>query len=122
MVVLSSVCALGVDNNQRNMGHRAIIFVICVFGAFVYWSYCAVLVSYLTVMDDALPINTVEDILRKTGYCVILRKSSVTTEYFDEADLDTNAVAYNILKQGLRNVCYTCKYSSILKSLFKVII
>ena len=100
MVVLSSIGALGVENNQQNFGHRAIVFTICVFGAFVYWSYCAMLVSYLTVTDNKLPINTLDDILRNKGYCIILGNGSVTNDYFFEADLDTNPVAYNILQQG----------------------
>jgi len=77
----------------------------------VYWSYCAMLVSYLTVTDNELPINTLDDILRNKGYCIILGNGSVTNDYFFEADLDTNPVAYNILQQGrviviiLKNTC-----------------
>ena len=100
VVVLSSIGALGVENTQRKLGHRAIVFIICVFGAFVYWSYCAVLVSYLTITDNELPINTLEDILRNKGYFIILRKGSVTNDYFYEADLETNPVAHDILQQG----------------------
>ena len=116
VVVLSSVGTLGVDNNQRNLGHRAIVFIICVFGAFVYWSYCAVLVSYLTVIDNELPINTLEDILRNKGYSMILRKRTTIADYFSEADLETNPVAYNILQEGLRNNCYSLKYCILITS------
>jgi len=106
VVVLSSIGALGVDNNQRSVKHRAVVFIICVFGAFVYWSYCAVLVSYLTITDNELPINNLEDILRNNGYFIILRKGFVTTDYFTDADLEDNPVAYHIFQQGLKNNCH----------------
>ena len=99
------------ENLYTNNYQCFVVFIICVFGAFVYWSYCAMLVSYLTVTDNELPINTLDDILRNKGYCIILGNGSVTNDYFFEADLDTNPVAYNILQQGrviviiLKNTC-----------------
>ena len=95
-VVLTSIGALGIDNDQKKYSHKAIILIICVFGAYVYWSYSAVLVSYLTVVDNELPINNLEDVVAKNGYFIILRNGSITNDYFEEAQQDTNPVAYQI--------------------------
>ena len=95
-VVLTSIGALGIDIDQRKYSHKAIILIICVFGAYVYWSYSAVLVSYLTVVDNELPINNLEDVVAKNGYFIILRNGSITNDYFEEAQHDTNPVAYQI--------------------------
>jgi len=83
-----------------------IIFTICIFGGLVYWSYCAVLVSYLTVIDNNLPVNNLEDILIKKGYSIILRNGSITNDYFSEAEMDTHPVAHNIFRQGLGINCF----------------
>ena len=95
-VVLTSIGALGIDNDQKKYSHKIIIFYICVFGAYIYWSYSAVLVSYLTVVDNELPINNLEDVAAKNGYFIILRNGSITNDYFEEAQQDTNPVAYQI--------------------------
>ena len=48
------------------------------------------------MIDNELPINSLEDISAKNGYFVVLRKSSITNDYFEEAEYDTNPVAYQI--------------------------
>ena len=95
-VVLTSIGALGIDNDQKKYSHKIIILYICVFGAYIYWSYSAVLVSYLTVVDNELPINNLEDVAAKNGYFIILRNGSITNDYFEEAQQDINPVAYQI--------------------------
>ena len=97
-VVLTSIGALGIDNDQKKYSHKIIILYICVFGAYIYWSYSAVLVSYLTVVDNELPINNLEDVVAKNGYIIILRNGSITNDYFEEAQHDTNPVAYQIFQ------------------------
>jgi hypothetical protein len=106
VAVLSSIGTLSVDNNQNSIGHRVIVLTICIFGGLVYWSYCAVLVSYLTVIDNNLPINNLEDILVKKGYSIILRNGSITNDYFSEAEIDTQPVAHNLFHQGMRRNWY----------------
>ena len=99
--VICSIGTLSLDNNQNTTGHRVLVFTICIFGGLIYWSYCAVLVSYLTVIDNDLPVNNLDDILTKTGYSIILRNGSITNDYFSGAEIATHPVAHKIFNQGL---------------------
>ena len=102
-IILTSIGALGLDNDYKKISQKVIIVIICFFGALVYWSYCAVLVSYLTVVDNVLPINDLEDIVAKKSYFILLRKGSITNDYFEEAQFDTNPVAFQIYQDQFRH-------------------
>ena len=56
--VFYSLIGQGVEINPKGMNVRIILFLICVTGAIVYWSYCAGLVSSLTVEKYDFPIKS----------------------------------------------------------------
>ena len=98
-IVMLPIGALGIDNNVRKLSNRITIFFICLFGSLVYWSYCAVLVSLLTVSDNRLPINSLEDLLGHKDYTLYYMEGTVAYNYFSQARAETNTVAYHIFQE-----------------------
>ena len=119
--VLLPIGTLGIDNAMRKLSNRIIIFFICLFGALVYWSYCAVLVSLLTVSHNPLTINKLEDMQgHSKTHSLYYLKGTAAYNYFSQATPDTNPVAYDIFLeyfnntgtqfiQRLRNISYNCQ-------------
>ena len=91
--------SLGIDNTVRKLSNRIIIFFICLFGTLVYWSYCAVLVSLLTVSDNHLTINNLKDMLGTKDYTLYYLTGTAAYNYFSKATYETNPVAYDIFKE-----------------------
>ena len=87
---------LGIDNNVRKLSNRIITFFICLFGACVYWSYCAVLVSLLTVSDNPLTVNNLEDMIGHNKYTLYYQRGTASYNYFSQAKNETNPTAYAI--------------------------
>jgi hypothetical protein len=56
--VFYTLIGQGVDINPKGLNVRILLFLICVTGAMVYWSYCAGLTSSLTVEKYDFPIKT----------------------------------------------------------------
>ena len=99
---------LGIDNNVQKLSYRIVIFIICVFGACVFWSYNAVLVSLLTVSSSKLPINSLDDLYKQVdnGYTLMLMTGTAAYNYFDKARLDTNPDAWKIYQVYLKGNMY----------------
>ena len=91
--------SLGIDNNVRKLSNRIIILVICVFGSLVYWSYCAVLVSLLTVSENHLTIDKLEDMVGHSQFKLYYQTGTASYNYFSKAHDDTNRVAAQIFKE-----------------------
>ena len=102
-IVMLPIGSLGIDNNVKKLSNRIIIFFICLFGTLVYWSYCAVLVSLLTVSDNPLTINKLDDMLGKTDYTLYYMTGTAAYNYFSEATEETNPVAYGIFQEYFVN-------------------
>ena len=68
--VLLALGALGISEDPKRISARWLFFSICLFGAIVYWSYNAILVSLLTVDFFVLPIQTLNDLLVKDQVCL----------------------------------------------------
>ena len=98
-VVLLPVGALGIDNNVKKLSNRITILSICVFGALVYWSFCAVLTSLLAVSENPLTINTLSDLLEDRPYTLYYVKGTAAYNYFSEATEQTNRNGYNLFRE-----------------------
>ena len=98
-IVMLPIGTLGIDNNVEKLSYRIIILFTCLFGALVYWSYCAILVSLLTVSSSRLPINRLEDLLNKSGYSLGIMAGTAAYNYFSKADQETNLIAYEIFQK-----------------------
>ena len=96
--------SLGIDNNVKTLSHRMLLLSICVFGSLVYWSYCAILVSLLTVSNNPLTVNRLEDMLDKSQFQLIYQEGTVAYNYFSKANRDTNWVAAGIFKEYAMDV------------------
>ena len=98
-IVIRPIGALGIDNDVKKSSYRIIIFSVCFFGTLVYWSYCAVLTSLLTVSDTPLTINKLEDIEGHKRYKLYYQTGTAAFNYFSQANELTNPVAYQIYKE-----------------------
>ena len=97
-LVMLPIGTLGIDNNVEKLSYRIIVLFTCIFGALVYWSYCAVLVALLTVSNNRLPINKLGDVLNNSGYSLVLMSGTAAYNYFSKATIETNPVAYEIFQ------------------------
>ena len=95
--------ALGIDNDVKKPSNRIIIISICFFGALVYWSYCAVLTSLLTISDTPLTINKLEDIKGHRQYKLYYQTGTAAFNYFSNAKHSSNPVAFDIYKEYYDN-------------------
>ena len=91
--------SLGIDNNVKTLSHRMLLLSICVFGSLVYWSYCAILVSLLTVSNNPLTVNRLEDMLDNNQFTLIYQEGTVAYNYFSKANYDTNEAAVRIFEE-----------------------
>ena len=98
-IVIRPIGALGIDNNVKKPSYRIIIFSVCFFGTLVYWSYCAVLTSLLTVSDRPLTIDKLDDIVGHKRYKLYIQKGTAAFNYFSQANELTNPAAYQIYKE-----------------------
>ena len=98
-VVVRPIGSLGIDNDVKKPSSRIIIFSVCFFGSLVYWSYCAVLTSLLTVSDTPLTINKLDDILGHSRYELYYMTGTAAYNYFSKANKTTNPVAYDVYKE-----------------------
>ena len=96
--------ALGIDNNVKTLSHRMLLLSICVFGSLVYWSYCAILVSLLTVSNNPLTVNRLEDMLDNNQFTLIYQEGTVAYNYFSKANIDTNKAAARIFEEYAMDV------------------
>ena len=95
-IVIRPIGALGIENDVKKPSYRIIIFSVCLFGTFVYWSYCAVLTSLLTISDTPLKINKLDDILGHGQYKLYYQTGTAAFNYFSKANELTNPVASQI--------------------------
>ena len=60
---------------------RTILYVVCVFGMFIFYSYNAILISSLMVQEYKIPIKKLEDLLLNPSYkLLIFAGSSAETD------------------------------------------
>ena len=83
--VCLALCALSVPESPQMISSRTVFLSFCVFGAVVYWSYNAVLVSLLAIDNFALPVKSLGDLLIKTNYHLIVPKDTSYEAYFTDA-------------------------------------
>ena len=98
-IVIRPIGALGIDNDVKKPSYRIIIFSVCFFGTLVYWSYCAVLTSLLTISDTPLKINKLDDILRHSQYKLYYQTGTSAFNYFSKANELSNPVASQIYSE-----------------------
>ena len=102
--VLLTLGALSVSENPMKFSSRTIFLTACLFGALVYWSYNAILVSLLTVDSFILPIGSLEEYLLKSGdYQIASVKGTAVEQYFSEATPTTNPIAYEIFEKSMKD-------------------
>jgi len=56
--VFFSLIGQGIEHVPRGIHNRILLISICFTGAIVYWSYCAGLVSFLTIEKYDFPIKS----------------------------------------------------------------
>ena len=105
-IVIRPIGALGIDNDVKKPSYRIIIFSVCIFGTLVYWSYCALLSSFLTISDQPLKINRLEDIRGHGEFKLYYRSGSALFNYFSEANNLTNAVQFEVYNEYFNNGMY----------------
>ena len=105
-IVIRPIGALGIDNDVMKPSYRIIIFSICVFGSLMYWSYCAVLTSLLTISDTPLTINKLDDMLGHSQYKLYYLTRSPAFNYFSKANKQTNPVASQIYEEFYKKGMY----------------
>ena len=98
-IVIRPIGALGIDNDVKKPSYRIIIFSVCFFGTLVYWSYCAVLTSLLTISDTPLKINKLDDILSHNQYKLYYQTGTSAFNYFSKANELSNPVASQIYSE-----------------------
>ena len=65
----------------------------------MYWSYCAVLTSHLTISDTPLTINKLDDMLGHSQYKLYYMTGSAAVNYFSKANQFTDPVASQIYEE-----------------------
>ena len=70
----------------------------------MYWSYCAILVSLLTVSNNPLTVNRLEDMLDNNQFTLIYQEGTVAYNYFSKANYDTNGAAARIFEEYTMDV------------------
>ena len=98
-IVIRPIGALGIDNDVKKPSYRIIIFSICFFGTLVYWSYCAVLTSLLTISDTPLTINKLDDMLGYSQFKLYYHNGTSAFNYFSKANKFTNPIASQIYEE-----------------------
>ena len=96
--------SLGIDNNVKTISQRMLILSICVFGSLVYWSYCAILVSLLTVSNNPLTVNRLEDMIGNAKFKLIYQEDTAAYMFFSKATEDTNQAAARIFTEYMIGV------------------
>ena len=81
------------------MNPEITIFSVCFFGTLVYWSYCAVLTSLLTISDTPLTINKLEDILGHGQYKLYYQTGTAAFNYFSKANNLSNPTAFQVYNE-----------------------
>ena len=64
---------------------KILIFVVCLFGALNNYAYNAGLISSLINHDYAPEINSLEDLVTKSGHQLVLREGTASVNYFRNA-------------------------------------
>ena len=98
-IVLRPIGAIGIDNDVKKLSSRIIVLFICFFGTMIYWSYCAVLTSHLTVSSTKLTINNLEDLLGQRQYTLYYLEGSAGYSYFSRATERENRVAFLVFQE-----------------------
>ena len=109
--VLLSLGMLSVGKNRLKLSSKLLLFTMCIFGAVVYWSYNAFLVSILAVESYALPIQSLEDLLIKRDYQLMTNIPTALGHYFSQASQKGNPTAYKIYTETMKDnrsklLCY----------------
>ena len=73
--------SLSIPVEARRIPSRCLILTVCLYGAFIYWSYNAGLVSLLTVENFHWPIKSLDDIVKDDSYRYFLRRGGEIAIY-----------------------------------------
>eukprot|EP00094_Tigriopus_californicus_P013717 TCALIF_13274-PA protein Name:"Similar to KBP Probable glutamate receptor (Anas platyrhynchos)" AED:0.23 eAED:0.24 QI:0/0/0/0.25/1/1/4/0/354 len=95
--------ALSVPTSPRQVPGRILFLSVLVMGSLCFWSYNAGLVSLLTVEVITLPIQTLEDLVEKQDYQLILEGSTSYEDYFRLATLSSNPTAAQLWEKSLKD-------------------
>ena len=74
--------SLSIPVEARRIPSRCLILTVCLYGAFIYWSYNAGLVSLLTVENFHWPIKSLDDIVKDDSYRYFLRRREIVYSSF----------------------------------------
>ena len=69
--------SLSIPVEARRIPSRCLILTVCLYGAFIYWSYNAGLVSLLTVENFHWPIKSLDDIVKDDSYRYFLWRREI---------------------------------------------
>lgn len=95
--------ALSVPTAPQQVPGRVLFLSVLVMGSLCFWSYNAGLVSLLTVEVVNLPIQTLEDLLDKQEYQLVLEGSTSYEDYFRFATLSSNPTAAQLWEKSLKD-------------------
>lgn len=93
---LASFTALGVDNFPQRIPGRILVLSILITGSLCYWSYKGSLVSHLSVLIFTFPITSLEDVLHKEGYNLVIEDGTAYIDFFQAATKEENRVAHEL--------------------------
>ena len=60
--------SLSIPVEAKRLPSRCLVFTTCLFGAFIFWTYNAGLVSHLTVDKIEWPIKSLQDVVNDNSY------------------------------------------------------
>ncbi len=87
--------ALSVSETAHKLSTRSLFLTVCLFGAMIYWSFNAILVSLLTVDLFVLPVNDFEELLQKPNYKLVLIQGDAFAQFFSMANTPTIEDVYD---------------------------
>ncbi|TRY78616.1 hypothetical protein TCAL_12146, partial [Tigriopus californicus] len=91
---LMAVGGLSVPEAPVKLSSRILFLSFCIFGALVYWSYNAILVSLLAIDKYNIPIKSLEDLLTNGRFRPMVLKDTAYSAYFTDSSHTQNKVAY----------------------------
>ena len=73
--------ARGWSRTPNSVANRILFYCIMLGGSLIYWHWEAMIISYLAVRTTVLPFSSMEEMVQKTNYKVLVQPG---TSYVDQ--------------------------------------
>ena len=84
---------------SHHFSKKSMFFFLCAIGSLNWYVFNAGLTSILTIERIELPITSLEDLITKPDFQIIVLNGSSDLSYFSEASMNSNPIAKNIFDQ-----------------------